>query len=196
MPKLWDETIEAHRQAVRDKTLDTTAALVHEFGLSAVTMSQIAKATGIGRATLYKYFPDVESIMVAWHQRQLATHLARLAEIAEHTSSRPPRDRLAAVLTAYAAMSHGHEGSELATLLHRGEHVAAAREQLRGFLRDLLHQAAQAGVVRHDVPLDELVGFCLHALTAAGGLPGPDGVDRLVRVTLDGLSDHQGSGSP
>ncbi len=60
MPKLWTETIEEHRRAVHDATLDTTAALVREHGLAAVTMSQIAAAAGIGRATLYKYFPDVE----------------------------------------------------------------------------------------------------------------------------------------
>lgn len=188
MPKLWDETIEAHRRAVRDKTLDTTAALVQEFGLSAVTMSQIAKAAGIGRATLYKYFPDVESIMVAWHQRQIAAHLSTLAEVAEHTADRPPRHRLAAVLAAYAQLSRGHEGSELAALLHRGDHVAQAQEHLRGFVRDLVREGVADGVIRGDVPLDELVGYCLHALTAASRLPGPEAVDRLVRVTLDGLA--------
>ncbi|MEP7020668.1 MAG: helix-turn-helix domain-containing protein, partial [Pseudonocardiales bacterium] len=67
MPKLWTDTIEAHRQAVREATLDTAATLVAERGLSAVTMSRIAEETGIGRATLYKYFPDVEAIMTAWH---------------------------------------------------------------------------------------------------------------------------------
>src|SRR5437762_13945137 len=36
-------------------------------GLRSVTISQIAKETGIGRATLCKYFPDVEAILVAWH---------------------------------------------------------------------------------------------------------------------------------
>jgi len=75
MPKLWDETIEAHRRAVRDATLDTAAALVAERGLRAVTMSQIAEETGIGRATLYKYFPDVEAILVAWHERHISAHL-------------------------------------------------------------------------------------------------------------------------
>ncbi|MGI9077433.1 MAG: TetR/AcrR family transcriptional regulator, partial [Gemmatimonadaceae bacterium] len=55
MPKLWNETIEAHRRAVRDATLNATAALVAEHGLASVTMSQIARETGIGRATLYKY---------------------------------------------------------------------------------------------------------------------------------------------
>ena len=34
VPRLWDETIEAHRRAVRDATLDTTAALVAEHGLA------------------------------------------------------------------------------------------------------------------------------------------------------------------
>ena len=52
MPKLWSETIDAHRREVRDAILDTTAALVAEHGLRAVTMSQIAGQTGIGRATL------------------------------------------------------------------------------------------------------------------------------------------------
>ena len=55
VPKLWNETIEAHRRAVRDAILETTAALVVEHGLTSVTMSQIAEETGIGRATLYKY---------------------------------------------------------------------------------------------------------------------------------------------
>ena len=80
VPKLWNQTIEAHRAAVRDAILETTWALVAEHGLRSVTMSQIAKKTGIGRATLYKYFPDVEAILLAWHQRHVAGHLKHLAE--------------------------------------------------------------------------------------------------------------------
>ena len=62
----------------REAILDATAALVAEHGLTGVTMSQIARDTGIGRATLYKYFPDVESILHAWHQRQIDGHLKDL----------------------------------------------------------------------------------------------------------------------
>ena len=51
-------------------------------------MLQIAAATGIGRATLYKYFPDVEAIMVAWHERHIARHLRLLAE-ARDAATRP-----------------------------------------------------------------------------------------------------------
>ena len=76
VPKLWTDTIQAHRREVRLAVLDVTAALVAEHGLRSVTMSQIAEKTGIGRATLYKYFPDVEAILLAWHERQITGHLA------------------------------------------------------------------------------------------------------------------------
>lgn len=75
VPRLWTETIEAHRREVREAILDTTAALVTEHGLLSLTMSQIAEETRIGRATLYKYFPDVEAILLAWHDRQITAHL-------------------------------------------------------------------------------------------------------------------------
>ena len=69
MPKLWEDTIETHRQAVRDAVLEAAWDLVRERGLMAVTMSQIAVKAGIGRATLYKYFPDVEAILRTFHDR-------------------------------------------------------------------------------------------------------------------------------
>jgi AcrR family transcriptional regulator len=75
VPKLWNETIEEHRREVRGAILDATVALVAEHGLLSVTMSQIAEETGIGRATLYKYFPDVEAILLAWHEHQINGHL-------------------------------------------------------------------------------------------------------------------------
>ncbi len=94
MPKLWNETIEAHRRAVRDATLDATAALVAAHGLASVTMSRIAEETGIGRATLYKYFPDVEAILVAWHERQVTGHLAQLTELRDQAGDAAERATL------------------------------------------------------------------------------------------------------
>src|ERR671913_355951 len=117
MPKPWNETIEAHRRAVHDAILETTAALVAEHGLRSVTMSQIAERTGIGRATLYKYFPDVEAILLAWHERQITGHLDQLAEVRDQAGDAD--QRLEAVLEAYALISHErfsheHPGPELA----------------------------------------------------------------------------------
>jgi AcrR family transcriptional regulator len=104
VPRLWNDTIQAHRAAVRDAILDTTAALVAEHGLLSVSMSQIAESTGIGRATLYKYFPDVEAILFAWHERQITAHLAQLEELRDQPGD--AGQRLEAVLEAYALISH------------------------------------------------------------------------------------------
>jgi len=96
VPKLWTETIETHRREVGDAILDTTAALVSRHGLRSVTMSQIAEEAGIGRATLYKYYPDVETILVAWHERHVAAHLEELANIGSGSGN--PVERLGASL--------------------------------------------------------------------------------------------------
>jgi AcrR family transcriptional regulator len=190
VPRLWTQTIQAHRHQVRDAVLDTTAALVAEHGLLSVTMSQIAERTGIGRATLYKYFPDVEAILLAWHQRQITDHLAQLAELRDQAGD--PGRRLEAVLEAYARLSHDrlshdHPGAEVAALLHRSQQVAQTQQHVHDLITDLLTEAAQTGHVRDDIAPDELASYCVHALQAASGLPSKAAVRRLVMVTLAGL---------
>ena len=179
--------IEAHRRAVRDAILDTTWALVAEHGLLSVTMSRVAEEVGIGRATLYKYFPDVEAILLAWHERHVAGHLEHLAELRDRAGG--ASERLEAVLEAYALISYhrGLHGTELVAFLHRGEHTARAQQQLIDVIRDLLTEAAETGDVRDDVAPGELASYCLHALTAASSLPSEARARRLVAVTLAGL---------
>jgi AcrR family transcriptional regulator len=186
VPRLWNETIEAHRRDVRDAILDTTAALALEDGLLAVTMSRIAEETGIGRATLYKYFPDVETILLAWHEREMRAHFAQLEEARVRATE--PIERLEAVLETYALIGvYGHDDSDLAAFVHRSEQLARARNELRDIIRDLLKDAAATGDVRDDVTPDELANYCLHALSAASTLPSKAAVRRLVAVTLAGL---------
>ena len=190
VPKLWNETIEAHRAAVRDAILDTTWALVIEHGLTSVTMSQIAEKAGIGRATLYKYFPNVEVILLAWHERQITRHLEHLAEVRDRAGD--AGKRLEAVLEAYALISHErysheHPGPELAALLHRGMHVSGAQQQVHDMIKDLLIEAEAIGDIRDDVAPEELASYCLYALAAASSFPSKAAVRRLVTVILAGL---------
>jgi AcrR family transcriptional regulator len=188
VPKLWTRTIEEHRREVRDAILDTTAALVAEHGLLSVTMSQIAERTGIGRATLYKYFSDVEAILFAWHERQIASHLEHLAHLRDKPGN--ARERLASLLEAYALISresHGRHDQQLVAFLHQGRQVARAEVELREMVGGLIAEAAEVGEVRSDIAPDELADYCLHALRAAATLPSKAAVSRLVRVTLAGL---------
>ncbi|MFI6850869.1 TetR/AcrR family transcriptional regulator [Streptomyces sp. NPDC050416] len=188
MPKLWNETIDAHRAAVRKAVLETTAALVAEHGLTSVTMSRIAKDSGIGRATLYKYFPDVESILLAWHEQQISHHLDHLAEVRDRTEGAGAR--LEAVLREFALVSRRsrqHQDGEMAAFLHRDRQVSQARQRLHRMIEDLLADGARSGDVRDDIAPGELASYCLHALTAAGDLASEAAVHRLVTVSLTGV---------
>jgi AcrR family transcriptional regulator len=186
MPKLWTDTVQAHRQAVREAILEATVAVVADHGPASVTMSQIAAHTGIGRATLYKYFPDVHAVLRAWHDRQVAAHIAELSALRDQHSH--PAHRLEAVLAAYARITQQQRHSgELAAALHQGEHVAQTRQQLHELVRDLVAEAASNGTVRDDVPADELATYCLHALAAASSATSQATIDRLVNLTLDSL---------
>lgn len=194
VPTLWGDTIEAHRREVHDAILETTADLAVRHGMTALTMTQIAEGTGIGRATLYKYFSSVEAILDAWHERNVARHLERLANARDqHTA---PGDRLSAVLEAYALISQeraSHQGSHephtagIAAFVHRGEHVAAGQRQLSNLLREVLSEAAKSGDVRDDVPASELASYCLHALDAAATLRSKPALVRLLDLTRSAL---------
>jgi AcrR family transcriptional regulator len=107
--------------------------------------------TGIGRATLYKYFSDVGAILLAWHERHVTIHLAHLTEVRDQAGD--TGERLAAVLGAYALIRHEHHDSELAALLHRGEHIARAQRQLTDLIRGMLTEAVESGDVRDDARL-------------------------------------------
>jgi len=189
MPKLWNETIETHRREVRQAIMDATAALAAKHGLLSVTMSQIAEESGIGRATLYKYFSEVEEILQAWHERQISAHFKYLAEVRDRAAG--AGEQLRAVLEAYALIahgSHGHADSELTEFLHhQGRQVARAEAKLNDLIEALITKGAKAGQLRKDIAAEELTNYCMHALTGAHKLRSKAAVQRLVGVILDGL---------
>jgi AcrR family transcriptional regulator len=187
VPRLWTDTVDEHRSAVRAAILECTGELVAAHGLPAVTMSRIAEETGIGRATLYKYFPDVEAVLVAWHGEHVGHHLEHLATVRDGDGT--ALERLAVVLGACADIAGRRlsPGGQLASLLHRGDDVRQAEERLVALVGDLVAEAAREGELRDDVAPDELARYCLAAVSAAGSLNAPAAVERLLGVVLDGL---------
>ena len=188
VPRLWSSTIAAHRQEVRDSILDAAGAIVSERSLLSVTMSEIALRSGVGRATLYRYFPDVEAILLTWHEREVAGHLERLASIREQDGDAV--DRLEALLGAYAVLAYqSRAGHDVATVVatYRHPHVTRAHGEVVAMIHDLVEEATAGGRVRTDVSPAELARYCIHAVGAARNLRSRAAVGRLVMVTVDGL---------
>jgi AcrR family transcriptional regulator len=173
MPRIWADTIDTHRQQVHDAILDATAALIAEHGPLSVAMSAIAERAGIGRATLYKYFPDVESILVAWHARDFAHHLERLQSLsADETAS---RERVAELILEFRA-HHRHGRSDIVGVL---AHTVAGAEQVLDdtawaqvveAITRLLAGLARRNSVRGDYAPDLLARWLLHTVHAPAEL--------------------------
>lgn len=185
MPKIWNDTVDEHRSAVRNATLDAAARIAQRDGLASMSMSEIAKEAGIGRATLYKYFADVQAVLSAWHDRHVAAHLQEFHGIAHGSAS--AMERLTQVLANYADTNFRHHGSEIAAMLHSGAHAVEARQHLAGVLTHLIDAAANAGDIRRDMMASELATFCLSAVEGATNLKSKGAVDRLVALTLSAL---------
>ena len=189
MPKLWTGTLESHRREVREAVIATTTELVAEHGLRGVTMSRIAEEAGIGRATLYKYFPDVESILAAWHATTIRGHLDEFHNIAAGPGNAD--ERLRAILLIHAMRLHRmtltHTGSDIAAMIHRGDQIDQAQQELTTLLADLITTAATEGTVRADIPAPELAAFTLSALSAARTARSKAAVERTVDLALDAL---------
>jgi AcrR family transcriptional regulator len=99
----------------RARVLEAAARLF--AGGGSVTMEQLAAAAGVGKATLYRRYPDVASIALALldeHERELQEQLLRGEP--PLGPGAPPGERLAAF---YAAMVR---------LLERHGHLALAGE--------------------------------------------------------------------
>lgn len=193
MPKLWADSVESHREQVRDLVLEAVEELAATKGPLALNMSRLAEATGIGRATLYKYFGDIEEVLAAWHHRHVAGHLAELQDLADRPGNLSTR--LLAVLGRYGRIcQHGrqHGADALVAALHHGDRMAPHQKRLQELFATLLSDAAASGVVRADVPPDELANYCLHALSATADVGSDAAAARLVSVVLAGLTPSAG----
>ena len=148
MPKLWTDTVATHREEVRQAVLDAAGQLVARDGLWAVSMSRLAEVAGIGRATLYKYFADVEEVLAAWHARQVSAHLADLATVAAGPGEASAR--LRAVLERYAHIcaQRSRHGGDVAAALHRAPGIDDQHRQLQ----DLMTGLVAGGRVRRHGP--------------------------------------------
>lgn len=143
----------------RARVLAAAETLFREGDPLSVTMEDIARAAGVGRATLYRRYPDVRSIAVALldqHEYALQEQLLRGAP--PLGPGAPPADRLAAF---YRAM---------VDLLERFGHLL---------------RSAEGGSARFRTGAYGFWMAHVRALLAEAGVPHPD---QLVDVVLAPLS--------
>ena len=81
MPRINAANIAEHVQQQEDAILKAAARLFAEKGVAGTEIGDIAKAVGLARPSLYRYFPDKAAILLRWYRAELPAQAARSAEL-------------------------------------------------------------------------------------------------------------------
>lgn len=144
--------------------LDAAAAVLAERGDS-VSMAEIASAIGVGRATLYRYFPNREALLGGLAEAAFTELCQRIADAEVDTV--PVADGIARLTRGflaagdkYAALANTRK-DQLGDSDALDQHVAAP-------IRDLLRRGVDDGTLRDDLSVTVLfemyTGLLEHAL--------------------------------
>ena len=148
------EALSRVRAARRQHLLEAADRLVMRDGYNAATMDRVAEEAGVSKQTLYNYFADKESLIVAlvkkWKGRG---SLQRLREALEESGCAPPEQQ-ADLCAALGALLGESEGRDPAAMFRLMVEIAAERPRLSAEVRaallphsgDLLRQGIEEGI--------------------------------------------------
>ena len=181
----------ARRRVLRDRVADeivAAAARLTSTGGEGVSMSDIAGAAGVARATLYRYFPSRQALNDRLRDAAVGEIRTRLD--AARIDEVEPLDGLTRTVRTFVEVGHPF--------------IVAARERrtVGDFdvavvqpLCTLIESGQSAGLLRGDIPApwlaESLLGLCT-AMIAAGTLGREDLIASIIGLYLDGARALQG----
>lgn len=194
----WDATVAEHKQRQLLRIGRAAADLVTRDGLPGVSMTQLARAVGVSRATLYNYVPDVATAIQLYLTAQTeAFYTTVAAAIAEEAGPEAQLRRYIREQVAYVA---GSDHRAAIALVDAGIALgpgSAAEHQRRhpAVLEGILDRGAEAGVFRsaHGAARATLVSrllYCAHELLHRHGLSQDDATIAITDLILDGIRPY------
>jgi AcrR family transcriptional regulator len=170
----------------RERILEAAVRAFSEKGAD-VPIDTIAKAAGVGSATLYRHFPTREALIEATYRNELA----RVCDSAAELLADNPPDRAMRLwmdkFIDYLAAKQGMAQALRAAVASGADPFAESLDKLGTAIGSLLQAGAEAGLLRSDVdPID--VGFSLSSVSLATDAPDQrERTGRILDLILDGL---------
>lgn len=179
----------ADAQHNRARVLEAADAVFASDGISAST-GEIARRAGVGIGTVFRHFPTKADLLEA----VFVARIHRLAAEAGALAAAPdPGEAFFRFLRHWAEMSVTKNAFADA-LAGAGIDVKAKAQvqpqlgqELQAALGKLLDRAQQAGAVRPDVGVPELISLLVGTARAAEHADDPEVHARMLTVVFDGL---------
>ena len=169
----------------REALLQAAAELFAEEGTD-VSLEAVAARAGVGIGTLYRNFPNRDSLVEAAYRTEVA-HLCDAAS--ELLETNPPDVALAEWMdrfVTYAAAKRGMAGA-LKAVNAKTDLYSQTRTQITGAIGGLLEAGVEAGTLRADVEPEDV----LRAMGCIWNLGDGEGwrtqAETLIRIIVDGL---------
>jgi AcrR family transcriptional regulator len=153
------------------------------------SLDEIARRAGVGNATLYRHFPTRRDLLVA----VCVEEVEGLCALGERLAAGARPDRaLVRWLTAYVEHVSSKQGLGAAMMTGRDEDsaiISACRQAIEAVGEALLVCAQQAGEVRADVEISQLLRLINAVAVAAepGGAATADQPGKLLDLVLHGI---------
>lgn len=159
MPRVEARTVAEHRRIVLGRIYRAFEALVDERGYDAVTLADVAQRAGVARTGMYNYFPDKESLLLAYTAHEMDELLSDLR--ADLSRIDDPLDRLDAFVRfqiTYSATHRLRPGPALRSVVSAAGFKAIGDYDAVNVatLQAILDEAALEGTVPVELAKDEL----------------------------------------
>lgn len=171
----------------RGVLLAAATSVFAEQGAGAA-LEEVARRAGVGIGTLYRHFPTRQALL----EEAMRDGLDQLTRRAEELEAAPGAGRaltewLRSLVTQTTAFQ-GLGASVMVTMLTEGTDLYSACHAMRDAAARLLRRAQEAGEVRDDVELTELL-LLAHGVGWATGhvRDGSERTDRLLAFLFEGL---------
>lgn len=186
------DTLRADARANRDLIIAAAQAMFAEHGLD-VPMKDIADRAGVGVGTLYRRFPDRESLIAATAYAHLAA-LARALETADREEARawPALCRFLGecITSRLGALAAAIEPG-LHARIQADPRLAALRADLGDAIARLTRRAQADGDLRRDTEPRDVALLMTVQVYARPEQSHADAVARVVTIIVSGLrADH------
>lgn len=105
MPKISAANIEEHVRVQNGRILDAASKLFSANGYRGTDMGDIARAMGLARNSLYRYYSNKDHILVAVMQRDMIPYVERIRALEDDIQD--PRERIDAWLDLQIELATG-----------------------------------------------------------------------------------------
>jgi AcrR family transcriptional regulator len=182
-----DRPLRRDAERNRQRILAAAAELLSERGLDA-TLDDVARAAGVGVGTVYRRFPDKESLI----EELFRDRIDAMVKLAEQALTEPdPWQALVSYLEMASEMMAANTGLRqlLMFATYGKDRVCYARDQMRPVVSKLVERAQASGDLRADFDASDmkLITYMLASAADYAASTKPEVWRRYLAMLIDGL---------